>query len=115
MKFIPLEEDQSIKIIIRLAFSFWIIEVLLIILFWSSLPSQVPLFYSQPWGKEQLAKPQNLFLLPLLGLLVFFLNSLISSLIPKNEKLVKQILMTTFLVFNFLSLTTLIQIIRIII
>lgn len=115
MKIIPLEEDSGIRNIIKLALVFWAAEIILIGGAWSFLPYQVPLFYSQPWGQEQLAAPVNLFLLPLLGLLIFFLNSLIFSFIPKDEKLIKKILMTTFLVFNFLSLVTLTQIIRLMI
>lgn len=115
MKIIPLEKDSGIKNIIKIALFLWLIEIILIASAWSFLPYQVPLFYSQPWGQEQLATPINLFLFPLLGLLIFFLNSLIFSFIPKNEKLIKKILMTTFLVFNFLSLVTLAQIIRLMI
>ena len=111
MKLIPLEEDAGVRNIIKLALLFWLAEILLIGVAWSFLPYQVPLFYSQPWGEEQLATPINLFLLPGLGLLIFFLNSLVFSFIPKDEKLIKKILMTTFMVFNFLSLITLIKII----
>jgi len=84
----------------------------LIIIVWSFLPPQIPLFYSRPWGEEQLVHPANLFLLPGLGVLVFFANLIILSFVPKEENLINQILVGFVLVFNFLSLITLIQIIR---
>ena len=115
MKFISLPKNQEIKHFLQIGFILWLGEILLLIFSWSFLPSRLPFFYSKPWGEEQLAAPAILFLLPALGLVIFFINSLISTLMPKEEKLMRQILSMAFLVFNFLSLVTLIQIIRLII
>jgi len=115
MKLTFLTENQEIKHLFQIAFILWLGEVLLILFTWSFLPSQVPFFYSRPWGEEQLANPAMLFLLPGLGLVIFFINLLVATFLPKEEKLMKQILMMAFLVFNFLSLVTLIQIIRLVI
>jgi len=112
MKFIPSFESQGLKQIFQLAMVVWLVEVLLIIIVWTFLPPQVPLFYTRPWGEEQLVHPANLFILPGLGLLVFLINLFILSFVPKEEKLISQILISLILVFNFLSLITLIQIIR---
>jgi len=112
MKLIPPSENQGLKSVLQLAITIWLVEVLLIIIAWSFLPPQLPLFYSRPWGEEQLVHPANLLILPGLGLLVFFANLLILSFVPKDEKLINQILIIILLVFNFLSLITLIQIIR---
>jgi len=112
MKFIPSFESQGLKQIFQLAMVVWLVEVLLIIIVWTFLPPQVPLFYTRPWGEEQLVHPANLFILPGLGLLVFLINLFILSFVPKEEKLINQILISLILVFNFLSLITLIQIIR---
>jgi len=112
MKFIPSFESQGLKQIFQLAMVVWLIEVLLIIIVWTFLPPQVPLFYTRPWGEEQLVHPANLFILPGLGLLVSLINLFILSFVPKEEKLISQILISLILVFNFLSLITLIQIIR---
>lgn len=62
---------------IALALSFWLI-------FWTKLPPQVPLFYSKPWGEEQLMPP--VFLLLPLALSGFFLlaNTFFISLLPEN-------------------------------
>ena len=112
MKFIPSFESQGLKQLFQLAMVVWLVEVLLIIIVWTFLPPQVPLFYTRPWGEEQLVHPANLFILPGLGLLVFLINLFILSFVPKEEKLINQILISLILVFNFLSLITLIQIIR---
>jgi len=112
MKLIPSFESQGLKQIFQLAMVVWLVEVLLIIIVWTFLPPQVPLFYTRPWGEEQLVHPANLFILPGFGLLVFLINLFILSFVPKEEKLINQVLISLILVFNFLSLITLIQIIR---
>ena len=115
MPLISLPTNRGVKKILQLAFIFWLGELLLIIFGWKFFPSEIPLFYSQPWGQEQLTKPLALFILPGLGLIIFFLNSFISNLVSKEASLMKQILAMAFLVFNFLSLITLVQIMRLVI
>ena len=112
MKLIPSSESKGLKQILQLAMIIWLIEVLLIVIVWSFLPPQIPFFYSRPWGEEQLVHPSYLFILPGLGLIVFFINLILVSFVPKEENLINQILISLILVFNFLSLITLIQIIR---
>jgi hypothetical protein len=57
----------------NLTFSFLIAQLGLILFFWKKLPPEVPLFYSRPWGKEQLVNPRFLFLLPGLTLVIFLI------------------------------------------
>lgn len=115
MKLVSFPINQEIKKILQLAFILWLSKVLLILFGWKFFPPEIPLFYSQPWGQEQLASPLMLFILPGLGLIIFFVNFSISRLVPQGERLIKQILATAFLAFNFLSLITLIQIMRLVI
>ncbi len=115
MPLISFPRNQGIKKILQLAFVLWLSELVLILFGWKFFPTEIPLFYSRPWGQEQLTKPLMLFILPSLGLVIFFLNSMISRLTLKEERLMKQILAIAFLVFNFLSLVTLIQIMRLVI
>jgi hypothetical protein len=115
MSLISFPNNQGVKKILQLAFVFWLSEIVLILFGWKFFPTEIPLFYSRPWGQEQLTKPLMLFILPALGLVIFFLNLVVSSLSPKEEKLMRQILAMAFLVFNFLSLVTLVQIMRLVI
>jgi hypothetical protein len=41
---------------------------------YSTLPPQIPLFYSQPWGEDQLVDYWLIVLLPILLHVFFFLN-----------------------------------------
>jgi O-antigen/teichoic acid export membrane protein len=52
----------------------------------SALPERVPFFYSRPWGQEQLAAKDFLFLIPLFSFLVFLLNYCLSVILLKREE-----------------------------
>lgn len=99
----------------RLAFIFWFAQILIILATWRFLPPQIPLFYSRPWGEEQITTPDRLLIIPASSLVVSLINSVLLSLFLKEEHLMSQILNSTVALFNFLGLIALIQIIRIVI
>lgn len=79
---------------------FLCIEGLFLIIFgffWTSLPPQLPLFYSLPRGPEQLANPLSFILLPSLALLLMLFNVILSILILIHGK---YILLSEILIFN---------------
>lgn len=96
----------------QISFVLWLVQPLLIFLFWRRLPPQLPLFYSRPWGGEQLSKPQSLLFLPVLSLIILFVNFSLAKTMAKEEKLISFILKTTASLFNILCLITLTQIIK---
>lgn len=57
-----------------------------------SLPAQVPLFFSQPWGEAQLVKPLGLLILPGITLVVLFVNGFIGGMVFAKHRLVAKIL-----------------------
>lgn len=99
----------------KLGFFLWAGQLFLIFIFWRLLPLELPLFYSRPWGKEQLTTPTGLFIIPAFSLLVFIINLILVSLLPKEEKLIDKVLLATIVVFNFLGLVNLVQIIRLVV
>jgi hypothetical protein len=103
--------DQLIKVAFGLALLFFILQSGLLVVFWGKLPPQGPLFYSRPWGERQLATPQGYLILPLVSVLVLTVNLILSSLFPKQEKLISQLLMLFAAVFGFLCLFTLSKVI----
>lgn len=49
------------------------------------LPPQIPLFYSMPWGEQQLADTWTILLLPFFLNLLFFANNFIyNRFFPEN-------------------------------
>lgn len=88
----------------------------LIILFvkFNSLPQQVPLYYSLPWGEEQLASATALFLLPTFSIIILLLNNLIATFFLKTIPLFSRLLTVFSLIFSLLSAISLTRIINLI-
>ena len=110
----PSKSQNSSQLYLTLAPIFLVGQFLVLFSFWQYLPPEVPLFYSRPWGKEQLVSPLALFILPLLSLTIILINFLLNTMIAKEEVLIKRISTHAAALFNFLCLFTLIQIIRLV-
>lgn len=103
-------KDKTIKLCFQLSLLFGFAQLAILAFFWRQFPPQVPLFYSRPWGQEQLVNPLGLLLLPAISFLVTFANLAFASLMPEEEKLTSQLLVIFATVFNFLCLITLFKI-----
>lgn len=98
----------------RISLALLLMQIFVILVSWRLLPLEVPLFYSRPWGEDQLIRPIGLFIIPCLSFLIWLVNFAILKFTPQQEKLLQQILPSTSVLFNLLGLITLIQIIRLI-
>lgn len=81
-------------------------DALIIVTFllrFSRLPPQSPLFYSRPWGEDQLVDTWLIFLLPIFLNLLFFLNNYLLKKIYSNNDLIKNIFyyLNLFLILSF--------------
>lgn len=70
----------------------------------STLPPNLPLFYSRPWGEDQLVDWWMIFLLPLIMNGFFFLNFFIYKKFFKENLFIRKIL-DYFNIFLIISLT----------
>lgn len=111
-----MEEKQSKKNL--LAKLFWLNSLLIIaelgaiLLEKNILPTLVPLFYSRPWGKEQLASPNNLFIIPLSSFLLLLFNLAVGKLLQKKgEEFLALVINTGSLLFSLLGAITILRII----
>ncbi len=90
---------------------------LIIILLWAiniyKLPQQIPLFYSQPWGENQLADLPQFIVLPALVILTVLINLIISWHLHPSQIILKRILSFSSLIVSFLILITAFKIIYI--
>ena len=68
-----------------------VISIISLAAYWSKIPPQVPLYYSLPWGEQQLASPVELTLLPTLATNIFLTNLLLVYALVPNEKLLVRI------------------------
>lgn len=77
---------------------------------WPMLPPLVPLWYSRPWGADQLAHPFWLFLLPLASILWYGVNFLVSIYITAEYLIFTQMLFLSSLLVSVLSFLALVKI-----
>ncbi len=77
---------------------------------WGKLPPQVPLYYSLPWGEEQLGTPASLILLTLGGFLLLVLNTFIAVLVYVRSAYFARLLLVSSTIISLLITTTIIQI-----
>ncbi len=105
-------KDKALSKLLRVNLFVMAADLLILLFKRSSLPEKVPLFYSRPWGEEQLAERNFLFLIPLSSLLIFALNWLISRILLKRGEIFLAILNNSFsLLFSLLGAITLYKII----
>ncbi len=87
-----------------------VILTIFILIFFRSLPPQLPLFYSLPWGESQLANHQQFFIIPASIILIDLINvSLIWQLHP-SQTFFKKLLSLTSLIITLIFLTAFIKI-----
>lgn len=91
-----------------------IFQLLLLIIKFNDLPGQVPLYYSLPWGEDQLAAAASLFLLPTFSIMILLLNNLIATFFLKTIPLFSRLLTIFSLIFSLLSAISLTKIISLI-
>ncbi|MFZ5365783.1 MAG: hypothetical protein ACOZBZ_00635 [Patescibacteria group bacterium] len=82
----------------------------ILLLFWIKLPPEVPLFYSRPWGEDQLGQPFFLWILPG-GTILVFLGSFAIGKFLTSEKLLIHLITFGATLFSFLSFLTLFKIV----
>ena len=64
-----------------------LLQFLAIAFFYKYIPPQIPIFYSQPWGQEQLADKKLIFLFPIQLILLLIINYFLTALFFLKEKL----------------------------
>lgn len=57
-----------------------------------SMPPQIPLFYTRPWGEDQIVDFWAIFLIPVLANAIFFVNDYFYKRFFLGNELVKKIL-----------------------
>lgn len=89
-------------------------QLVLLFFKFNTLPSQVPFYYSLPWGESQLASASTLFILPMFSIIFLLIDHLLATFFLNNIKIFSHLLVVTSLVFSAFSLITLFHIISII-
>jgi len=102
--------DKVVTLFFRWAVIVSLGQLLAIILFFNSLPPQIPLFRSLFWGESQLVVPSLLFLLPIFSVTIILINSFLAFIFQRHQ-LLTRLLIITSLIFSLICLVPIIQII----
>lgn len=94
---------------------FIVINLAYLILRFKELPSEVPLFYSLPWGEQQLAPPSYLFIFPIFSITTSLFNSILAAFFLHSIQLLSRLLLAFSLAVSFFSLFATYNIINLII
>jgi uncharacterized membrane protein len=105
--------EKDSKIIFLTNIIFIIAQVLLIFLTQNKLPPQIPLFYSNPWGSNQLADKFMIAILPVLSGTILISNLFLAKI--SKDKVLAKLLNFASLVFSLFCLISIIKIIRLVI
>lgn len=87
---------------------------LFLLLFWSRLPPQIPLFYSQPWGEGQLGFKIQMLFLPLFAFLIFAFSLFSARRLFKSNIVLARILIGTGSILILVLTVALFQIVNLV-
>ena len=107
-------QEKANSSIFRWNLAFIILQISILAWRFTNLPSQVPLYYSLPWGETQLASASALFLLPTFSLAILLINNLFSISLSSTNSLLARILIFTSLAVSFFFFITLVKIVSLV-
>lgn len=109
-----LSKNWLIALVNKFILFFVFLSLAVLILRWQLLPPKVPLWYSKPWGTDQLADPVFLFILPVGSIAIYIINILVSVYLTAEYLVFTQILALAAFLVSLLSFVTLVKILFVI-
>ncbi len=106
--------DKRNRLPIKIFFGFLIFDVLLLLFFVFSLPPEIPLFYSRPWGESQLAAPGLIWLLPTAVFLIGLLNLYLAVIFFAELPFLSHVLNWSNVLMSFLATVSIAKIITLV-
>ena len=98
----------------KFVFVLFFLSISLILWRWQILPPQIPLWYAEPYGEEQLAHPAFLFLLPATVVVFYIINIIAVFYLSAKHALFTQLLFANSLLVSLLSFTALVKILSLV-
>lgn len=105
-----IKKNWFISVVHKFVIGLFILSVGLLIWRFRVLPPKVPLWFSRPWGEDQLASPYWLLLLPISSMLWYGIDLVISIYVTTEYLIFTQMLFLSSLIVSLLSFITLIKI-----
>jgi len=105
-----IKRNWFISIVHKFVIALFILSVGLLLWRFPVLPPAVPLWFSRPWGSDQLASPYWLILLPVSSIFWYSVDLLIGIYITTEYLIFTQMLFLSSLIVSILSFITLVKI-----
>jgi len=105
------EENRIFQLSLSFGVFFFLLSTGFLFIKFKSLPPQVPLFYTRPWGEERIPTKIWLWLIPTVSFFIILFNFLILPNFLKKEKFLINVLSLVSVVSLFLLFWALFQII----
>jgi len=108
-------QEKINGIIFRWTIVLIVFQISYLIYVLNSIPPQIPLYYSLPWGESRLTSFTSLFLLPLYSTIILFIDSFLAMIYSTKIKVVSRLLMIFCLVFTLFATISLVKSISLVI
>jgi hypothetical protein len=105
-----IQKNWVIDITNKFVLVLFTLSIILVIWRWNLLPPSVPIWYSRPWGADQLAHPLWLFMFPVASLVCYVLNRALSIYLISEHLIFTQILFISSLFVSVLSFVAVVKI-----
>ena len=108
---IVIRKNWLINVVHRFVIALFLLSVGLLTWRFPVLPPEVPLWFSRPWGLDQLASPYWLILLPVSSMIWYGIDILIGIYVTAEYLIFTQMLFLSALIVSILSFITIIKIV----
>lgn len=88
-----------------------LIITIAVVTIFNFLPARLPLFYSLPWGDEQLATHQQFLIIPAGIAIVTLLNLLVAAQLHPSQSFFKKALLISSIIISLIMTVTFIKIV----
>ncbi len=105
-----IKKNWLIGLVHKFVLALFILSIVLLVWRFPVLPPAVPLWFSRPWGSDQLASPYWLVLLPVSSMLWYVIDLVIGVYVTTEYLIFTQMLFLSALIVSILSFITLIKI-----
>ena len=78
-------------------------------IFYQFMPPQVPLFFSRPWGQNQLISKNTFIVLPASLTLLFLINTRFASFLLKRDTLMAVLLLSAYVMCASIGFITIVR------
>lgn len=105
-----IRKNWLVSVVHKFVIALFILSVGLLLWRFPMLPPEVPLWFSRPWGSDQLANPYWLILLPVSSLIWYVIDILVAIYVTTEYLIFTQMLFLSALIVSILSFITIIKI-----